>query len=232
MHAHLGVLALMVLSFLSGCVSTRVGPRVGTEIPTGSGGINTVTGITAEGWYSPSGFVRIDPQVRVLHASRHLVGQRGVIFEYMANSYDLVVQSRATFLELPIMLGFVLADSSRLQPIFAFGGSLFMRVHSTTTTAGTVEVIESSDQVSTYEINPTRFDNSNSDIAGSVFALAGLTYAATPTMDVRAEVRATFLSSETPFWDPIAGYSVGSLYTEFAVPSVSMSIMLSAVFHL
>ncbi len=231
MISRLGIPVMFMMCMLLGCTSMRVGPRVGTDIPAGSGGFNTVAGITAEGWYSPTGFVRLDPQVKVLHASKHV--DDGVeTLGYYSPTVDVMVNSRATFVELPIMMGFTLGDSSRLQPIFAVGGSIVARVYSTTTSIGTIESVESPDEVTTYMINTTRSDNSMSGINGSLFVMAGLTYPATSSMDVRTEVRTSFLSKGIPFWDPMHDYTGGSPYASFYVPEISTSIMISAVFHL
>ncbi|MBS1561683.1 MAG: hypothetical protein JSS89_08775 [Bacteroidetes bacterium] len=231
MITRLGIPLLFVICTLIGCTSVRVGPRVGTELPAGSGGFNTVAGITAEGWYSPTGFVRLDPQVRVLHSSKHVDDGVGTL-GYYSPTVDVMVNSRATVVELPIMMGFTLGDSSRLQPIFAVGGSIFARVHSTTSSIGTIESVESPDETTTYLINATRSDNTMSSINGSIFVMAGLTYVATSTMDVRTEVRTSFLPKGIPYWDPMYDYTGGSPYASFYVPEFSASIMISAVFHL
>lgn len=232
MVARHGVLAFVTLCILSGCTSVRVGPRVGTDIPAGSGGFNTVAGITAEGWYSPTGFVRIDPQVRILHSSQHVDNGVESLSDFKSPTIDADAQSTATFVELPIMMGFCIGDSSRLQPIMAFGGSFTSRMTSTTSTIGKITTYPNTGGEVTREVNETHSDDAMSNIYLSVCMLVGATYAATPSLDLRMEARGTFQPNTIPYWDTMYAYTGGSPYVSFYVPEFSASFIVSAVFHL
>lgn len=232
MISRLGIPVMFMMCMLLGCTSVRVGPRVGTDIPAGSGGFNTVAGITVEGWYSPTGFVRLDPQVRVLHSSQHVDDGMESLSDFKRPTIDADAQSTATFVELPIMMGFCIGDSARLQPIMAFGGSFISRMTSTTSTIGQITTYPNTGGEITREVNETHTDNARSSIYMSACVLVGATYAATPSLDLRMEARGTFQPNTIPYWEPMHAYTGGSPYASFYVPEFSASFMISAVFHL
>lgn len=225
-----GITALLVGSLCS-CVSTRVGPRVGTDFPAGNGGLNTIAGITAEGWYSASGFVRVAPQIRTLHDSKHLVqsNEPGGYY-WPVIEMDLLVHSRATFFEIPVMIGFSLNDSSRFKTLFAFGGSVLSRFTSTTTNTGWVEPYDSTG-VRKY-LDDVRTESTHSDISITLSGLAGVAYAITPSVDLRLEVQGTGIMKTLPFWEYEHSYTSGNQFVMITTRPFYVSLMCSAIFRL